>query len=668
MLRSNLSAVAVLVVVAGVIVSPADGQVQAPGKGPTPGQVMPTAVIYANQLIELGGVPVVDAPPVDRETVALEDEQRILLDLPPRFAIPHPVLITPDTHGVWELVDPDTSVWRLRIISPGALSLNLGFTRYQMPEGASLFIYASDFSSMIRPLTAEDNDAHGQLWTPVLLSDDIMVELTIPTQALDNYELELISINVGYRGFGEAGGGLRSGSCNVDIICSQGDLWRVEIPAVGVISTGGSTFCTGFMVNNTAQDQTNYFMTANHCGITSSNAPSLVVYWNYYNSWCRTPGSPESGGAGDGSLSQWQNGSVWRASYSSSDFTLVRLDDTPNPAWNITYAGWDRSTADPTSAVAIHHPNTDEKRISFEYDPTSTTSYLGTAVPGDGTHIRITDWDLGTTEGGSSGSPLFDQNHHVVGQLHGGYASCTSQTSDWYGRFSKSWTGGGTSSTRLSNWLDAAGTGLASVDTLIPGAAGLQVTPSSGLSSVGEPGGPFSPDNVVYTLENLGATALNYSVTKTQSWVSVSSTSGSLAGHATTTVTVSINSGAASLGVGTYTDTVSFTNTTDHVGDTTRPVTLQVGGPRVIYSFPMDTNPGWSVQGQWAFGDPTGGGSHGFDPNTGHTGNNVYGYNLNGDYTNSMPAYYLTTTALNCSDLTDVELRFWKWLGVESST
>ena len=58
---------------------------------------------------------------------------------------------------------------------------------------------------------------------------------------------------------------------------------------------------------------------------------------------------------------------------------------------------------------------------SFEDDPTTTTSYLGTAVPGAGTHVRLEDWDLGTTEGGSSGSPLFNQDHRVIGQLHGGY-------------------------------------------------------------------------------------------------------------------------------------------------------------------------------------------------------------------------------------------------------
>jgi hypothetical protein len=86
-----------------------------------------------------------------------------------------------------------------------------------------------------------------------------------------------------------------------------------------------------------------------------------------------------------------------------------------------------------------------------------------------------------------------------------------------------------------------------------------------------------------------------------------------------------------------------------------------------IYEFPLDSDPGWATEGQWAFGQPTGGGSHNRDPDAGHTGANVYGYNLSGDYTNNMPAYYLTTSAIDCSDLLLVELRFWRWLGVESS-
>jgi hypothetical protein len=87
--------------------------------------------------------------------------------------------------------------------------------------------------------------------------------------------------------------------------------------------------------------------------------------------------------------------------------------------------------------------------------------------------------------------------------------------------------------------------------------------------------------------------------------------------------------------------------------------------PHAAYSFALDTNPGWTTQGQWAWGQPTGGGSYNHDPTSGHTGTNVYGYNLSGDYTNNMPEYSLTTPPLDCSNLSEVSLRFWRWLGVQ---
>jgi hypothetical protein len=83
--------------------------------------------------------------------------------------------------------------------------------------------------------------------------------------------------------------------------------------------------------------------------------------------------------------------------------------------------------------------------------------------------------------------------------------------------------------------------------------------------------------------------------------------------------------------------------------------------------FPLDSDPGWSCDGQWAFGQPTGLGSYNHDPTSGHTGNYVYGYNLNGDYANGMPAYYLTTNAIHCNGASGVLLSFWRWLGVEHS-
>ncbi len=95
-----------------------------------------------------------------------------------------------------------------------------------------------------------------------------------------------------------------------------------------------------------------------------------------------------------------------------------------------------------------------------------------------------------------------------------------------------------------------------------------------------------------------------------------------------------------------------------------------VGETAVFYSETMDSNPGWTTAGLWAWGQPTGGGgAYGNpDPTSGHTGVNVYGYNLNGDYENGLGETHLTSTAIDCTGKTGVTLSFWRWLGVETST
>lgn len=607
--------------------------------------------------------PTIFVPPLDLVELAADDDAREAAGLPPRFAVPFETVLTPDNAGRWEALDGDRALWRLRVQSPDAPSLNFGFTRYDMPADGRLSIFAVDGSYKLRPFTADDNEVHGQLWTPVVLTDDVIIEVVLPLAAVDQLQLELTSINVGYRLFGQIDkddDGGRSGSCNIDVVCPQSAGWEDQIQSVGVISTGGSTFCTGFAVNNTAEDRRPYFMTAYHCGITTgSAAASLVVYWNFE--------SPNCGQQGGGSLSQFNTGSFLRATYSSSDFTLVELDDEPLPEFDVVYAGWDNSGANATSAVAIHHPSTDEKSISWEYDPTTTTSYLGTTQPGDGTHVRITDWDVGTTEPGSSGSPVFDQNQRVIGQLHGGYAACGNDDSDWYGKFSVSWTGGGSSNNRLRDWLDPINSGANVVDALpaVP-RTGLRVSGGT-LTATGPNGGPFTPPSITFTLTNQNATPLNYSVTDNANWLAASPSSGTLAGNGTVNVTVSITSAANSLANGVYDGQIQFLNTTDGDGDAVRLASLEVGIREPIYVVDMSTDPGWTKQGQWAYGKPNGlGGEHGNnDPTSGYTGQNVYGYNLNGDYTNNMPEYHLTSTPFDCTAVSGAKLRFRRWLNVE---
>lgn len=374
----------------------------------------------------------------------------------PRFAVPREISIDALSSSDWTKEGNDL-IWTLRIKATNAISLNLAFEEFKLSDGAQLLISSFDQKEHIRAFTSRDNNVDQELWTPVIMAEDILVKLVIPQDEFSQNKLVLTKVNQGFRTFGQSTE--KSGSCNIDVTCSQAKGWENEINTVGVISTGGSTFCTGFMVNNTDNDRTPYFMTANHCRVRASNAASLVVYWNYQNSTC---------GGNDARKNTFQTGSQFLAASSKSDFTLVRLNQEPDVAWNVQYAGWDRSGVDATKLTGIHHPSTDQKAISHGFDPSTLTTYLGSQVLSskDATHVRVQKWDEGTTEPGSSGSPLFDQNHRVIGQLHGGYASCSSQTSDWYGRIAVSWEGDGSASTRLKDWLDASGTGALTTDTL----------------------------------------------------------------------------------------------------------------------------------------------------------------------------------------------------------
>jgi hypothetical protein len=194
----------------------------------------------------------------------------------------------------------------------------------------------------------------------------------------------------------------------------------------------------------------------------------------------------------------------------------------------------------------------------------------------------------------------------------------------------------------------------------------LIITPATNVVSTGVVGGPFTPSSQTYVLTNTGASSLNWAASKTSSWVNLSATSGTLASKGSTSVTATFNAG--SLTAGSYSDAITFSNRTSGSGNMTRQVTLTVVPPR-IYSFALDTDPGWTRQGEWAFGHPTGsGGSSGggygnADPANGYTGTNVFGVNLSGNYSTTVGGpYYLIAGPLSFKGYTNVTLQFQRWL------
>ncbi len=385
--------------------------------------------------------------PVDVERLRAEDEirDRALTPGPARFATPIEVEYDLSNSGTWETLADGSRLWRLRIASPGALSLNLGLRRFDLPPGASLWLYDAAGGRIEGPYSWRDESPSGELWTPVLLGDEIVLELHLP--GADNARIEVGAVNHGYRFFGAKPD--KQGACNIDVVCPEVDPFRDQVRAIARYTVSGLTLCTGNLVHNTAGDFRPFFLTADHCGINANNDHTVVVYWNFE--------SPTCGQLSGGSLVDNQTGSTFLANHFPSDVALVELDAMPDAASNVFYAGWDAGGAAPQSVVGIHHPGGDEKAAAFEGDPLLSVD-IGR---GGETHWQVTAWDQGTTEGGSSGSCIFDQTTKAcVGHLTGGFASCSNPTGfDVYGKFSLAWTGGGTASTRLSSWAAPVGGG-----------------------------------------------------------------------------------------------------------------------------------------------------------------------------------------------------------------
>jgi len=380
---------------------------------------------------------------------------------PLRFAEQRDVSIVPQKHGTWEQAQDNKLVWRQRILSPNAYTLNLGFTQFFLPTSAKLFIYNGDKSEIIGPLTTADNDEHMQFWSPMVRGEEIVVELQIDPDEKDDLILELSRVNHDFLDIQKS----LSGSCNVDVECGDADgyplvdNYRDIIRAVGAYTLQGLDACSGTLVNNQRNDCTPYFITADHCGIRNNSAPSIVIYWNYQNSTCRTPNGFESGRIGDGLRNQFSSGSNLKARLSNSDIALIELDDPIDPSLDLYLAGWSREYELPDTTICIHHPGVEEKRISFDFDPP-----VYDPTGSDTTHIRVRDWDIGTTEAGSSGSGLFNTKGQLIGQLTGGYAACGNNEWDTYGWMDFSWDKGPNASSQLQPYLDPDNTGVISIE------------------------------------------------------------------------------------------------------------------------------------------------------------------------------------------------------------
>jgi lysyl endopeptidase len=409
---------------------------------------VPFSLQHSNSFVLSSNVPVEVMPKINIDSLRVEDEIfDTMQGMPWRFGYNFDVSISMDEHGLLEILPDESKLWRLSIHSVGAQSVNLLFDNFHIPHGSKLFIYNQDKTQMIGAFTSKNNQDDMLFATTLIKGELITIEYYEPSWVETPGYFEIMRVTHAYRGveqFIKAFG--NSDSCNVNVACPEGLQMEDQVRSVCMLVTGSNGFCSGVLINNVEQDQTPYILSANHC---FTNPGSLVVWFNWESPSCDNPlTSPPYNS---------MSGATSRAREANSDFWLFELNQAIPSSYNVFFSGWNRTMEKILNGKVwgIHHPTGDIKKISWSYHGVTTTAYLQETVDSTSTHWRISKWSDGTTtEGGSSGSPLYDPMGRIIGQLHGGWASCNSITSDWYGKFGVSWTGGGTNETRLSNWLD----------------------------------------------------------------------------------------------------------------------------------------------------------------------------------------------------------------------
>lgn len=397
----------------------------------------------------------------------------------------------------WTQLDDGAQVGLASFSSPGARALRLGILVDRLPGSAEIRFFGATDGDIIavsgseitailkRNRIAGEADAEARTyWSPIIDGETVGLEVYLPAGiAVASLRAEIASIShlvVDASGTSTDSSALGvsqiSASCNLDVMCaSEWQFTRDAVARMLFTELGDTYLCSGTLINDVAESDIPYFLTANHCISSQSAASSLVTNWFYQASTCN------SGTLGSGAVTLY-GGATLLSSTPSVDNTLLRLNESaPTGA---TMAAW--TTARPvlgSASTGIHHPRGDLKKISFGEvrqfldctQPDSNGNFSCSSNP-NGNYADI-QFTAGTVEGGSSGSGIFsDSTQTLFGTLYGGSATCSNPTGlNIYGRFDRAYALGG-----LSAWLSPP-TSTYSLTVNSTGAANVDIsaTPSS---------------------------------------------------------------------------------------------------------------------------------------------------------------------------------------------
>ncbi|MEZ4739399.1 MAG: hypothetical protein R2818_08580 [Flavobacteriales bacterium] len=337
-----------------------------------------------------------------------------------RYGVQRMVAVDVTSAGRWDVLSDGSRLCRMRLHSAGAIMLSVQFDAWEMSEGATVFLYNEDGSTVIGSFDNSNRGPDGSMATQVLPGDAVTIEYRVPagvprgalhvssiTHCIIDVFRELRSTedrdyNPGYQ----------SAACQINVNCPVASAWQAQKRSVVMFLRPDGAGCTANLINNTAVPGRPYVHLAFHC-LVESTMNQWVFYFNYESPGCVGTSGPTT---------QTLTGVSMVANYILDDFVLAELNTPPPASYNVYYAGWDRSGNVPQTVTVLEHPLYDVKKIAFDNNP--ATSSMDEYV-----HTWRAFWDNGITEWGASGAPCFDQNKRFIGHVVSGNMACSeSQT------------------------------------------------------------------------------------------------------------------------------------------------------------------------------------------------------------------------------------------------
>jgi len=443
-----------------------------------------TNQVFSKKLQLSKATPTLTLPQPNMEAIRLEDETRDHNGELYRIGVAAFTDITTANSGSWVTTSTGDKVWQLHVKFSGAEALSFLFSTFKIYDNTTVDIFNTNGERVHKTFTSADVLDHFQQNMALCFGDEMTLQISEPLGSKTS-EIHIDRIMYNYRSTGNPNVAKinESESCEINVNCTPvGDAWQDEkrgVARIYVVDASGAGWCSGTLINNTALDCKPLFLTALHCGVSTSasNSNQWRFYFKYESIGCTSPGT--AGTLDDNFIT----GCVRLANSndnggdSGSDFLLVQLGSLANQATTVTtlksaafnayWNGWDANNTASTGGAGIHHPAGDIKKISTFNGATNSTSWGGSVA---NTHWQMS-WSAnsnghGVTEGGSSGSPLFNSAGRQIGTLTGGSSYCTALTSpDAYGKMSFHWTSNGApANEQLKTYLDPGNTGAMVLD------------------------------------------------------------------------------------------------------------------------------------------------------------------------------------------------------------